>query len=165
MSVQSSWETTLLLHYYSSLNVRHRKTTSAFNFQSKAIRQKGHLLVYMPLQSQNPMTELYLPHFSGNSTNLRCLCWGAFVGARQTQRFCAGNPEEETAWHRHSERQWLLTGSGCSERRRGCRTWRWGSSLAQPHAWRSSAGARPSAGRETHTHIWLYVRGIKDLNI
>lgn len=160
MSVHSSWETTLPLYYYRSPNVRHRKTTSVLNFQSKAIRQKTHLLIYTPLQSQDCMTELYLPHFWGNSTNLRCLCWGASVGARQTLRFCAGNPEEETAWHRHSERQWRPTGSGCSERPRGCRTWRWGSSLAQPHAWRSSAGARPSAGRETHT--WLYVRGIKD---
>lgn len=74
------------------------------------------------------------------------------MGAQQTLRFCAGNPEVETAWHRHSERQRRPTGSGCSERPRGCRTWRWGSSLAQPHAWRSSAGARPSAGRDTHTH-------------
>lgn len=51
MSAHSSWETTLQPHYYRSLNVRSRKTTSVLNFQSKAIRRKTHLFIYKPFQN------------------------------------------------------------------------------------------------------------------
>lgn len=51
MSVHSSWETTLPFHYYRFLNVRCRKTTSVFHFQT-------HILIYKPLKARDGLSNV-----------------------------------------------------------------------------------------------------------
>ncbi len=148
MSVHSSWETTSLFHYYRFLNVRCRKTTSVLNFQSKAIRPAPLLLVEMKQR------------------------WGKTL----TCAACAGGPLWGPGRHYVSVQGTLMRRQhGTVTQRGNCGRQALaaqrgpgvvGHGVVVRH-WHSHMHGEVLRGQgrrleETHTHIGLYVGGIKD---
>lgn len=101
------------------------------------------------------MSSLGHPHrltkWLSRSTNLHSQHWWASGGLHWRPHSCAERPAEGTASHYHSERWWLLPGTGCPEALLAG-TWHWDWIQAQPHAWRSSAEAMLWARGEGNTH-------------